>query len=107
MAMEPVVGAGGGPRRQYLVAACAPSAPRRTRSGAPRRGAQGPANSVWRSRGLCRAIEMDLSETPRVRDWLTRCLDRKAAREALELRYAADAAVPVEVTRTIARLNRL
>jgi glutathione S-transferase len=56
---------------------------------------------------ICRAIEMDLSATPRVRDWLTRCLDRKAAREALELRYAADAAVPVEVTRTIARLNRL
>jgi hypothetical protein len=50
---------------------------------------------------------MDLSATPRVRDWLTRCLDRKAAREALELRYAADAAVPVEVTRTIAGLNRL
>jgi glutathione S-transferase len=56
---------------------------------------------------ISRAVEMDLSATPRLRDWLTRCLDRKAAREALELRYAADAAVPVEVTRTIARLNRL
>ena len=54
-----------------------------------------------------RAIYMDLSATPRVADWLKRCLERPAAREARALRAAADAAVPVEVTRAIARHNRL
>jgi glutathione S-transferase len=56
---------------------------------------------------ISRAIDMDLSATPRVADWLKRCLERPAAREARALRAAADAAVPVEVTRTIARHNRL
>jgi glutathione S-transferase len=56
---------------------------------------------------ISRAIDMDLSATPRLGAWLRRCLERTAAREALALRAAADAAVPVEVTRTIARLNRL
>jgi glutathione S-transferase len=56
---------------------------------------------------ISRAIDMDLSATPQVADWLRRCLARDAARKALALRNAADAAVPVEVTRTIARLNRL
>ena len=56
---------------------------------------------------ISRAIDMDLSATPRVADWLKRCLDRPAAREARALRAAADAAVPVEVTRAIARHNRL
>jgi glutathione S-transferase len=56
---------------------------------------------------ISRAIEMELSETPRLSEWLRRCLDRKAAREALTLRATADAAVPREVTRMIARLNRL
>jgi len=54
-----------------------------------------------------RAIDMDLSATPRLADWLKRCLERPAARAALALRAAADAAVPLEVTRMIARHNRL
>jgi hypothetical protein len=36
-----------------------------------------------------------------------RCLERPAARKARALRAQADAAVPVEVTRAIARHNRL
>jgi glutathione S-transferase len=56
---------------------------------------------------ISRAIDMDLSATPRLGDWLRRCLDRPAARAALALRAEADALVPVEVTRQIARNNRL
>jgi glutathione S-transferase len=57
---------------------------------------------------ISRAIDMDLSATPRLGRWLRACLDRPAAREASRLRAAeADAAVPVEVTREIARRNRL
>src|ERR1700730_16041614 len=54
-----------------------------------------------------RAIDIDLAPTPRLAAWLRRCLERPAAREALALRVAADTAVPVEVTRAIARNNRL
>ena len=56
---------------------------------------------------ISRAIDMDLAATPHLAAWLRRCLERPAAREALALRAAADAAVPVEVTRAIARNNRL
>jgi glutathione S-transferase len=56
---------------------------------------------------ISRAIEMDLSATPRLADWLRSCLDRPAARAAQRLRAEADAAVPVEITRQIARRNRL
>jgi glutathione S-transferase len=56
---------------------------------------------------ISRAIDMDLSATPRIGDWLRRCLERPAARAALALRAEADAQVPVEVTRAIARNNRL
>jgi glutathione S-transferase len=56
---------------------------------------------------ISRAIDMDLAATPRLGDWLKRCLERPAARAALGLRAEADAAVPVEVTRQIARNNRL
>jgi glutathione S-transferase len=56
---------------------------------------------------VSRAIAMDLSATPHLAQWLRRCLDRPAAREASRLREEADAAVPVEVTREIARRNRL
>jgi glutathione S-transferase len=56
---------------------------------------------------ISRAIDLEMPETPQVADWLRRCLDRPAAREALSLRAAADAQVPVEVTRAIARNNRL
>jgi glutathione S-transferase len=56
---------------------------------------------------ISRAIDMDLSATPHLADWLRRCLGRAAAQAALRLRAEADALVPVEVTRQIARNNRL
>ena len=56
---------------------------------------------------ISRAIDMDLSATPHIGDWLKRCLERPAALAARRLRAEADAAVPVEVTRAIARNNRL
>jgi glutathione S-transferase len=56
---------------------------------------------------ISRAIEMDLSATPRLAGWLKACLDRPAAREAGRLRQEADATVPVEITREIAKRNRL
>ena len=56
---------------------------------------------------ISRAIEMDLSSVPNLKAWLTRCLGRSAAQRALALKNAADAATPVEVTRRIARTNRL
>jgi glutathione S-transferase len=56
---------------------------------------------------ISRAIEMDLSAVPGLKAWLARCLDRPAARQALALKNAADAATPAEVTRRIARTNRL
>src|SRR5262252_262058 len=52
---------------------------------------------------ISRAIEMDMPQTPHVADWLRRCFARPAAVAAQSLRAAADAAVPVEVTREIAR----
>ena len=56
---------------------------------------------------ISRAIEMDLSATPHLKAWLRRCLDRPAARAALELKSKADNETPPEVTRRIARINRL
>ena len=56
---------------------------------------------------ISRAIEMDLSATPHLGSWLRRCLDRPAAREALALKAKADAQTPADVTRLIARRNRL
>lgn len=56
---------------------------------------------------ISRAIDMDLSATPHLAVWLKRCLERPAAREALTLKSAADAATPADVTRRIARINRL
>jgi glutathione S-transferase len=56
---------------------------------------------------ISRAIEMDLSAVPNLNAWLIRCLDRPAAREALALKTAADNATPADVTRRIARTNRL
>jgi glutathione S-transferase len=56
---------------------------------------------------ISRAVDMDLAATPRLGDWLKRCLERPAARAARALRAEADAQVPVEVTRAIARHNRL
>jgi glutathione S-transferase len=56
---------------------------------------------------ISRAIDMDLSAMPQLSAWLRRCLERPAARAAQQLRAEADARVPVEVTRAIARHNRL
>jgi glutathione S-transferase len=56
---------------------------------------------------ISRAVEMDLSTVPHLKAWLTRCLGRPAARAALALKTQADEATPVEVTRRIARINRL
>ena len=56
---------------------------------------------------ISRAIDMDMSATPQVGEWLKRCLDRPAARAAQALRAQADAKTSVEVTRAIARHNRL
>jgi glutathione S-transferase len=56
---------------------------------------------------ISRAIEMDLSAVPHLKAWLTRCLERPAAREALALKSKADQETPAEVTRRIARINRL
>ena len=56
---------------------------------------------------ISRAVEMDLSHVPHLKAWLTRCLDRPAARAALELKTKADNETPPDVTRRIARINRL
>jgi glutathione S-transferase len=56
---------------------------------------------------ISRAVDMDMSAVPHLKDWLTRCFDRPAARQALELKTKADNATPAEVTRRIARINRL
>jgi glutathione S-transferase len=56
---------------------------------------------------ISRAIDMDLSAVPHLKAWLTRCLDRPAARAALALKTKADNETPPDVTRRIARINRL
>ena len=56
---------------------------------------------------ISRAVDMDLSAAPHLEAWLTRCLDRPAARAALELKTKADNETPPDVTRRIARINRL
>jgi glutathione S-transferase len=56
---------------------------------------------------ISRAAAMELSAWPSLKAWLTRCLDRPAARKALALKTKSDEETPVEVTRRIARINRL
>jgi glutathione S-transferase len=56
---------------------------------------------------ISRAVDMDLSATPNLRAWLFRCLERPKAREALALKAKSDADTPADVTRLIARRNRL
>jgi len=56
---------------------------------------------------ISRAVDMDLSASPNIKAWLTRCLDRPAAREALALKSKADRETPADITRRIARTNRL
>ncbi len=46
---------------------------------------------------ISRAIDMDLSAVPTLKAWLTRCLDRPAARAALALKTKADNETPAEV----------
>ena len=54
-----------------------------------------------------RAVDMDWSASPNLKAWLARCLDRPAARAALALKSKADSETPAEITRRIARTNRL
>jgi glutathione S-transferase len=56
---------------------------------------------------ISRAVDMDLSAIPNLKAWLSRCLDRPAARRALALKSKADNETPAEVTRRIAKINRL
>ncbi len=56
---------------------------------------------------IIRAIDMDLSATPRVAEWLKNCLERPAARATRVLRARADAETSIEVLRGIARHIRL
>ena len=56
---------------------------------------------------ISRAVDMELGAVPHLKAWLTRCLDRPAARAALALKTRSDNQTPVEVTRRIARINRL
>ena len=56
---------------------------------------------------ISRGIEMDLSATPNLRAWLQRCLERPAARRALALKARSDAETTPEITRLIAKRNRL
>jgi glutathione S-transferase len=56
---------------------------------------------------VSRAIDMDLSAVPNLKAWLVRCLERPAARAVLALKNKADEETPAEVTRRIARINRL
>jgi glutathione S-transferase len=56
---------------------------------------------------ISRAVDMELPAVPNLKSWLMRCLERPAARAALALKNKADAETPPEVTRRIARINRL
>jgi glutathione S-transferase len=56
---------------------------------------------------ISRAVDMDLSAWRNLKGWLTRCLERPAARRALSLKAKSDQETPAEVTRRIARINRL
>ena len=56
---------------------------------------------------ISRAVDMDLSAWPNVKAWLLRCFDRPAAGAALALKTKSDNATPAEVTRRIAKINRL
>jgi glutathione S-transferase len=56
---------------------------------------------------ISRGVDMDLAAWPHLKAWLLRCLERPAARRALALKTQSDEQTPVEVTRRIARINRL
>lgn len=56
---------------------------------------------------VSRSVDMDLSAVPHLKAWLLRCLERPAAKQALALKAQGDADVPLEITRLIAKRNRL
>lgn len=56
---------------------------------------------------ISRSVDMDLSAVPHLKAWLERCLDRPGARRALALKTKSDAETSPDVTRLIARRNRL
>ncbi len=56
---------------------------------------------------ISRATDMDLSAVPNLKAWLTRCLERPAARKALALKTKADNETLPDVIRRIAKINRL
>jgi glutathione S-transferase len=56
---------------------------------------------------ISRAVDMDLAAVPKLKAWLTRCLERPAACKALALKTKADDETPAEVIRRIAHINRL
>jgi glutathione S-transferase len=56
---------------------------------------------------ISRGVDMDLAAWPHLKAWLMRCLERPAARRALALKTQSDEQTPVEITRRIARINRL
>jgi glutathione S-transferase len=56
---------------------------------------------------VSRAVDMDLSAVPSLKAWLARCLARPGAQRALALKTKADNETPAEVTRRIAKINRL
>lgn len=56
---------------------------------------------------ISRAVDMNLSAVPNLKAWLLRCLARPAAQKVLALKARADRETPADVTRHIARINRL
>lgn len=56
---------------------------------------------------ISRAVDMDLSAVPHLKAWLERCLARPGAQRALALKAKSDAETSPDVTRQIARRNRL
>ncbi len=56
---------------------------------------------------ISRAADMVLNANRNLKAWLMRCLDRPAAKRALALKNKSDADTPDDVTRRIARINRL
>jgi glutathione S-transferase len=54
-----------------------------------------------------RSIAMDLSATPRYRDWLQRCYDRPAAQKVSRMRKEAEAGAAIDTVREAAKRNRL
>jgi hypothetical protein len=54
-----------------------------------------------------RTIELAMPDTPRLADWLQRCLTRPAALKVRKMREEAEATVPLDAIRRSAQNNRL